>query len=144
MSTTTLFKHFPSKEALIFDEEIDHEAELKACVENRPTGQAIPDALRDYLLRILRRVKNDPRQAAFHGLIESSDALRDYNDRMWTRHETALAATIAAQSGRPDGDLACAALAHFALQTRQLARVHADPTSAVNAAFDLLENGWRP
>ncbi|MGW5648430.1 helix-turn-helix domain-containing protein [Saccharopolyspora sp. NPDC003752] len=37
-STTTLFKHFPSKEALVFGEAVDHEAELVAAVRDRGTS----------------------------------------------------------------------------------------------------------
>ncbi|MFI0464370.1 hypothetical protein ACH347_09855 [Saccharopolyspora sp. 5N102] len=71
-------------------------------------------------------------------LSESSSALRSCADRMWMRHRAA----IAEQAGCADDDPKCAALAHFALQTRALAP---GPRSGeiVAAAFDLLENGWQ-
>ncbi|MEU6263530.1 TetR/AcrR family transcriptional regulator [Saccharopolyspora shandongensis] len=142
VSTTTLFKHFPSKEALVFDEAVDHEAELVAAVRDRVPGESIPAALRRYVLQAVERVSSDPRWESFVALSESSNALRSYADRMWMRHRAALAAAIAEQAGCADGDPKCAALAHFALQTRALAR---GPRSGENiaAAFDLLENGWR-
>ncbi|MEV6229214.1 helix-turn-helix domain-containing protein [Saccharopolyspora shandongensis] len=142
VSTTTLFKHFPSKEALVFDEAADHEAELVAAVRDRAPGESIPAALRRYVLQAVERVSSDPRWESFVALSESSNSLRSYADRMWMRHRAALAAAIAEQAGCADDDPKCAALAHFALQTRALAR---GPRSeeAVAAAFDLLENGWR-
>ncbi len=44
--------------------------------------------------------------------------------------------------GAPEDDAACAALAHFALETVNLARGQADPRQTVHRAFDLLERGW--
>src|ERR1700754_3127877 len=51
VSTTTLFKHFTGKEALVFDEEADREAELVGAVRDRPAGTRILDALREHILR---------------------------------------------------------------------------------------------
>lgn len=51
VSTTTLFKHFPVKEALVFDEEDDVEAALLTAVRERPEGQSVPAALREHALR---------------------------------------------------------------------------------------------
>jgi AcrR family transcriptional regulator len=142
VSTTTLFKHFPSKEALVFDDEDDHETALVACVRDRPTGRSIPDALRDCLLRVRRRFEDDPRHERFLAMIESAPTLRDYGDQRWLRHQTALTTAIAEQAGRPADDPHCAALAHLALRTRRLARDHPEPITVINAAFDLLDRGW--
>ncbi|CAM5612139.1 TetR/AcrR family transcriptional regulator OS=Streptomyces tendae OX=1932 GN=GUR47_06055 PE=4 SV=1 [Streptomyces tendae] len=46
VSTTTLFAHFPSKEALVFDREADVDAALAAAVRERPEGQGVVEALR--------------------------------------------------------------------------------------------------
>ena len=50
VATTTLFKHFPGKEALVFDQDSDREAELVAVVRGRPAGQSVVDALRRHVL----------------------------------------------------------------------------------------------
>jgi len=141
VSTTTLFKHFPSKEALVFDLDADVEAALVAAVRDRPAGTSVLTALREH---ILRRKFLDPNRATtdFTRLVDGHQALRDYGHRMWMRHETALARAIAEAVGRPEDDPACAALAHFALETSALARGRSDPREAVERAFDLLENGW--
>ncbi|MFE1318707.1 TetR/AcrR family transcriptional regulator [Kitasatospora phosalacinea] len=143
VSTTTLFKHFPSKEALVFDQETDQEAELLAAVRERPRGRSVPAALRDHALLHRRAVTDgDPRFAAFLDLVNSTPALRDYHQAMWLRHTAALAAVIAEQSGRPADDPLCTALAHFALEAPRAAQAHDDVRAAMVRAFDLLEHGW--
>ncbi|MFG2859129.1 TetR/AcrR family transcriptional regulator [Streptomyces sioyaensis] len=142
VSTTTLFKHFPVKEALVFDEDADQEARLLAAVRERSPGQSIPAALREHALCYrIAAVDSDADFTAFVDLVENTPALRDYGQRMWLRHETALACVIAEESGLAD-DPACAALAHFALEAPRAARDSADPRRAVTRAFDLLERGW--
>lgn len=143
VSTTTLFKHFPVKEALVFDEDADQEARLLAAVRDRPDGQSIPAALREHALRYrAQAVDGEADFAAFAELVNNTPALRDYAQRMWLRHEAALARTIAEESGLPADDTACTALAHFALEAPRSVRSDDDPRQAVTRAFDLLEKGW--
>ncbi|MGV4986553.1 TetR/AcrR family transcriptional regulator [Streptomyces sp. NPDC001709] len=143
VSTTTLFKHFPSKEALLFDMDADVEEALVAAVRDRAPGTPLLQALREHTLRA-RGIKPeyDEQIAAFQRLASSTPALVDYHRRMWMRHERALAEAIAADAGAPADDPACAALAHLALEARTLAATAPDRVAAVNAAFDLLERGW--
>ncbi|MCZ1010855.1 TetR/AcrR family transcriptional regulator [Streptomyces lydicus] len=141
VSVTTLFKHFPSKEALVFDEEDDIEAGLVAAVRERDPGQSIPQALREHILRTQDLAK-DPRCAPFLRMVEATPTLRDYSHRMWMRHEAAVARAIAEEAGAPEGDVTCAALARFALETRGLVQRHPDPRRAAEEAFALLEHGW--
>ncbi|MFF8566591.1 TetR/AcrR family transcriptional regulator [Streptomyces albidoflavus] len=143
VSTTTLFKHFPVKEALVFDEEADLEAGLIAAVRERPPGRSVPAALRDHALSHRRATGGDPRFASFLGLVDSTPALRAYHQAMWLRHTAALAGAIAEESGLPADDPACTALAHFALEAPQAARGHDDPGAVLDRAFDLLDSGWR-
>ncbi|MEV7341626.1 TetR/AcrR family transcriptional regulator [Streptomyces sp. NPDC093544] len=143
VSTTTLLKHFPSKEALVFDEEADQEAGLVAAVRDRTPGTTIPQALCTHVKRVrLRAADSDVRYTQFLDLVRNTPALSDYAHRMWTRHQDALARAIAADTGAPPDDPRSAALAHFALETSALAHRAADPEQAVDIAFDLLDNGW--
>ncbi|MFI0811225.1 TetR/AcrR family transcriptional regulator [Streptomyces echinatus] len=143
VSTTTLFKHFPSKEALLFDMDADVEQALVAAVREREPGTPLLTALRTHMLGA-RAVKAEYGEqiAAFERLVNSTPALVEYHRRMWMRHERALTEAIAADTGAPADDPVCAALAHLALEARALAGGAADPEAAVNAAFDLLERGW--
>jgi len=143
VSTTTLFKHFPSKEALVFDLDADVEAGLVAAVRDRAPGTSIVQALREHALRARVFAPDFAQQsAAFLELVRSTPALTEYSRRMWLRHERALAETIAAEVGAPTGDPACQALAHYALEARPLGGSSANPAAMVDAAFDLLERGW--
>ncbi|MDV9170745.1 TetR/AcrR family transcriptional regulator [Streptomyces sp. W16] len=143
VSTTTLFKHFPVKEALVFDEDAEQEARLLAAVRERPQGQSIPAALCEHALHHrMGATGGDAHFAAFFDLVNSTPALRDYVQGMWLRHTNALARTIAEESGLPADDPTCAVLAHFALEAPRAAHGNDDPRRVITRAFDLLENGW--
>ncbi|MEU4117005.1 helix-turn-helix domain-containing protein [Kitasatospora sp. NPDC028055] len=145
VSVTTLFKHFAGKEALVFDQDDDLEAALVAAVRERPPGRSIPQALREHLLLHQTRFAvhaADPRFADFTRLVQETPALRDYSQRMWTRHEAALARAVAEAVGAPEDDVSCAALARFALAARSLILQHPEPRRAADEAFALLEQGW--
>ncbi|MGV9601917.1 TetR/AcrR family transcriptional regulator [Streptosporangium sandarakinum] len=143
VSTTTLFKHFPVKEALVFDEDADQEARLLAAVRERPEGRSIPAALREHALTTrLAAPDGDAGFTAFADLVASTPALRDYAQNMWLRHTAVLARAIAEESGLAAGDPVCAALAHFALEAPRAAYACDDPREAITRAFDLLEHGW--
>lgn len=141
VSVTTLFKHFPSKEALVFDEDEEREAALVAVVHERAPGQSIPQALCEHVL-LTQAQTEDPEIAAFIGMVEGTPALRDYGHRMWMRHEAAVARAVAEEVGAPEGDVTCAALARFALETRDLTQRSPDRRRATEEVFALLERGW--
>ncbi|MGW5266696.1 TetR/AcrR family transcriptional regulator [Microbispora sp. NPDC004025] len=143
VSTTTLFKHFPVKEALVFDEDSDQETRLLAAVRERPAGHSIPAALREHALTTRLAVADgDTAFTAFADLVAGTPALRDYAQKMWLRHTAALAKAIAEESGLAADDPVCAALAHFALEAPRAAYAHDNPREAITRAFDLLEHGW--
>jgi AcrR family transcriptional regulator len=141
VSVTTLFKYFPSKEALVFDLDSDVEAALVASVRDR-AGRSIPQALCEHLSKRMAGRPSEPELDTFGRLIAQTPALGEYAERMWRRHETALAHAIAAEVGVAEDDIRCAALARFALEAGQLARRHGDDHKLLEPIFDLLENGW--
>jgi AcrR family transcriptional regulator len=141
VALTTLFKHFPGKEALVFDKDDDIEAALVASVRERGAGQSIPQALREHV--VLTRIHAlDSEFAAFNRLVDETPVLRDYAHRMWIRHEEALARVIAEESGAPEGDVTCAALARFALEARELVNRYPDPRDGPKN-FRNRPLGWR-
>jgi len=144
VSTTTVFKHFSGKEALVFDQEEDREAELVAAVAKRAAGQDILDALRQYVLDTWLPIAAHPQLAGFTDLVDSTPVLRAYGERMWTRHTDSLSAAIADDLGVDHDDLACAALARFVLEIPALTRDRQDRRAAVQEIFDILTHGWKP
>ncbi|MEU9125217.1 helix-turn-helix domain-containing protein [Streptomyces sp. NPDC048506] len=141
VSVTTLFKHFPCKEALVFDEDDDQESALVDAVRNRAAGRSIPQALREHVL-LAGACATDPQFAAFNRLVQDNPALRDYAHRMWMRHEAAVARAIAEEVGAPEGDVTCAALARFAMEARRLIQHQPDRRRAAEEVFALLDHGW--
>ena len=144
VSTTTIFKHFPSKESLLFDRDDDFEVELAAAVRERPPGLSILDALRAHALEAWVPIAADPRLEKLTALVEQTPALRDYSERMWSRYAAALAAVISGEIGRPADDLASAALARFVVQVPILAKNRENARQAVETVFDILAHGWEP
>ncbi|UUV31308.1 TetR/AcrR family transcriptional regulator [Amycolatopsis roodepoortensis] len=143
VSTTTLFKHFPGKEALVFDESQDREERLVAAVRERKKGQSIVEALREYVLATWLPLTKHPQYAEFTALVTGTPALQEYGERMWTRHAATLGAAIAEDTGADSDDIACHALARFVLDIPALTRGRPDPREDVERIFDLLERGWR-
>lgn len=143
VSTTTLFAHFPSKEALVFDREEQVEAELTAAVRERPKDQSVVEALRAHALKSWVPIASDPRLHQLTALVDQTPALREYAERMWMRHAGTLSAVIAEELGRAADDLACSALARFVLEVPTLAKGRHDPRATVETVFDLLIHGWQ-
>ncbi|MEU0301310.1 TetR/AcrR family transcriptional regulator [Streptomyces sp. NPDC006175] len=143
VSTTTLFAHYPSKEALVFDREEGVDAKLAAAVRERPAGQGVVEALRAHALESWVSLASDPRLERFTALVDGTPALREYAERMWMRHADTLGAVIAEELGRESDDLACAALARFVLEVPTLSKGRDDPRATVETVFDLLTYGWQ-
>jgi AcrR family transcriptional regulator len=142
VSTTTLFKHFSGKEALVFDEDEQIEARLVDAVHGRAPGTSVPEALRALSIERIAIAFEVEGFAEYQRLIDGTPALREYSRRMWMRHEQALTSAIAAESGLAEDDVTCAALAHFALDVMSTARGSADPKAVIDKSFALLEHGW--
>ncbi|MFI2073715.1 TetR/AcrR family transcriptional regulator [Streptomyces triculaminicus] len=139
VSLSTLFKHFPSKEALVFDLDADMESALIAAVRDRAPGQSALHALRDHMVHTRTAVRTDDPTFV---LVESTPALRDYARRIWSRHEKTLAAALAEATGLTAGDPAVTGLARFALEAPSIARASEDPARTMRDLFTLLEHGW--
>jgi AcrR family transcriptional regulator len=144
VSTTTVFKHFTGKEALVFDHDEDRESELTAAVRQRADGQGILDALRRHVLDTWLPIAAHPQGEGFMNLVDSTPELRAHAERMWTRHTAGLSAAIADEVGASHDDLACVALARFVLEIPSLARGEKDRRAAVEEIFDILAHGWEP
>lgn len=143
VSTTTLMKHFPTKEALVFDRDEEIERSLVAAVVDRPAKLSVLDALRRYARTRVVRAAAGPSTKAFTKLVAATPALSNYWRTMWMRHEHVLARVLARELGRRAGDAWCAAMAHFVLETVALSERSSNPPRAVDVAFDILEHGWQ-
>lgn len=145
VSPTTVFAHFPQKEALVWDEDDEQRELLIAAVRDRPTGTSIPQALRDYFLGEIAPAGDgfeEVKVREFLAFIDATPALKEYGDRMWLRHEDALAAAISDELGAPEPSREVRAFARFVLQTQLLALTDPEPAAMIDAAFGILATGW--
>ncbi len=145
VSPTTVFAHFPQKEALVFDEDDDQRDALVAAVRGRPTGMRVSTALHDFYATEIRTnlaEHGDGATRKFLSLLDTTPALRDYAATMWVRHETALADAVADELGLAEPSAEIRAFARFVLQVQVLSMDAADPMRLVDAAFRILDAGW--
>lgn len=147
VSPTTVFAHFPQKEALVFDEDDEQRDRLVAAVRDRPAGSTINRAIHDFYAAELRanvdEHGNDVTRI-FMRFLNETPALRDYAAKMWLRHEDALADAIADELGLAQPMAEIRVYARFVLQMQLLVNDSDDPLATVDAGFRLLDSGWGP
>jgi AcrR family transcriptional regulator len=141
VAVTTLFAHFPSKEALVFDRDQDFEVQLTRAVTDRSPQVQLVDALhREIRAQVLHCTAESARQ--LWGMIDSSPALREYEKTMRLRHADSLAAAIAVDLGLKEPSTACRTIARFTVDAFQLAREAPEPETALDEIFHMIEAAW--
>ncbi|MFD9424231.1 MULTISPECIES: TetR/AcrR family transcriptional regulator [unclassified Streptomyces] len=141
VAVTTLFSHFASKEALVFERDEDFEHRLAQAVTDRAPHEPLIPALRREILALVRHCTADG-AAPIWRMIDESPALRKYEESMRLRHAESLATAIAADLGLPQPTTACRTIARFAIDAHSLAREAADPEAAVDEIFLMIEAAW--
>lgn len=147
VSPTTVFAHFPQKEALVFDEDDEQRDRLVGAVRDRAEGITINRAIRDfYATEIGVNLDEHGEDVArvFLRFLNETPALRDYAAKMWLRHEDALAEAIAEELGLPGPTAEIRVYARFVLQLQLLVTDSDDQLATLDAGFHVLENGWAP
>ncbi|PPK65614.1 helix-turn-helix domain-containing protein [Actinokineospora auranticolor] len=141
VAVTTLFAHFASKEALVFERDEDFEQRLVRAVTDRAPDEPLIPALR-LTIRDLVRHCAAPGAAPVWRLIDSSPALREYEGAMRLRHAESLAAAIAADTALARTPTAARAIARFVVDAHALARAAPDPDAAVDEVFRMVDAAW--
>ncbi|MFF4185972.1 TetR/AcrR family transcriptional regulator [Streptomyces sp. NPDC001691] len=141
VAVTTLFSHFASKEALVFEQDANFEQGLVQAVTGRAPHEPLIPALRREIHAQVRHCTAEG-AAPIWRMIDQSSALREYEESMRLRHAESLAAAIAAAPGLPYTAMACRALARFVIDAYALAREAADPQAAVDEVFRMIEAAW--
>lgn len=145
VSPTTVFAHFPQKEALVFDEDDEQRDHLVGSVRNRAQGVSINRAIRDfYATEIGQNVNEHGEDVAriFLKFLNETPALRDYAARMWLRHEGALAEAIADELGLSEPTAEIRVYSRFVLQLQLLITDSDDQLATLEAGFAVLDRGW--
>ncbi|MFG3552263.1 TetR/AcrR family transcriptional regulator [Streptomyces sp. NPDC047725] len=141
VAVTTLFSHFASKEALVFERDQDFGQRLTQAATGRAPHEPLIPALRREIHALVRHCTGEG-AAPIRRMIDASPALREYEESMHLRHAESLATAIAAGLGLPQSTTACRAIARFVIDAYSLAREAADPQAAVDEVFRMIEAAW--
>ncbi|MEU9609775.1 helix-turn-helix domain-containing protein [Streptomyces sp. NPDC048057] len=141
VAVTTLFSHFASKEALVFEQDEDFEQRLARAVSDRAPDEQLVPALRREVHALVRHCTADG-AAPIWRMIDVTPALRAYEGSMRLRHADALARAVAADLDLPPTSTACRAVARFAVDAYSLAREAPDPQAAVDEVFEMITAAW--
>ncbi|MEK8169576.1 helix-turn-helix domain-containing protein [Streptomyces sp. M19] len=141
VAVTTLFSHFASKEALVFERDEDFERRLTRAVTDRAPDEPLMAALRREIRALVRHCAADSSVPVWR-MIDGSSALRQYEESMRLRHAESLATALATHLDPPPTTNACRAIARFVVDAHALAREAADPDAAVDEVFEMVEAAW--
>ncbi|AEW98349.1 TetR/AcrR family transcriptional regulator [Streptantibioticus cattleyicolor] len=141
VAVTTVFSHFASKEALVFEQDEDFEQRLTRAVTDRAPHDPLIPALRREIHALVRHCTAEG-AAPIWRMIDESSALRGYEESMRLRHAESLAEAIAADPGPARTETACRTIARFVIDAFSLAREAADPPAAVDEVFRMIEAAW--
>ncbi|BET49050.1 TetR/AcrR family transcriptional regulator [Kitasatospora aureofaciens] len=141
VAVTTLFSHFASKEALVFEQDEDFEHRLTRAVTDRAPNEPLIPALRREVLALVRHCTADS-AAPIWRMIDASPALRKYDETVRLRHAEALAAAIAADPALTRSETVARTLARFVIDAYSLSREAPDPEAALDEIFPMIEAAW--
>jgi AcrR family transcriptional regulator len=141
VAVTTLFSHFASKEALVFEQDAAFEQRLVQAVTGRAPHESLIRALRREIQALVRHCAADG-AAPFWRMIDESPALRQYEQSMRLRHAESLATAVADDLGLAEPSTACRTIARFVIDAFSLGREAADPEAAVDEIFRMIEAAW--
>ncbi|MFK0237451.1 TetR/AcrR family transcriptional regulator [Streptomyces vinaceus] len=141
VAVTTVFAHFVSKEALVFERDQDFELRLTRAVTDRDPHVPLIPALHREVQALVRHCTAEGSAAVRH-MIEESPALREYEESMSLRHAQALAEAMAADPRLSRSVTACRATARFAIDAYALACWADDPEATLDEVFRMIEAAW--
>ncbi|MER5779759.1 helix-turn-helix domain-containing protein [Streptomyces sp. NPDC002039] len=141
VAVTTVFAHFASKEALVFERDQDFEQRLTRAVTDRPPHEPLIPALHREVQALVRHCTAEG-AAPVRRMIEGSPALREYEESMSLRHAQALAAALAADPRLSRSATARLATARFTIDAYALACRADDPGATVDEVFRMIEAAW--
>jgi len=141
VAVTTVFSHFASKEALVFEQDEDFEQRLTHAVTARAAHEPLIPALRREIQALVRHCAADS-AAPIWRMVYESPALREYEESMRLRHAESLATAVAADLELPQTTTACRTIGRFVIDAYSLAREAADPEAALDEIFPMIEAAW--
>ncbi|GAC67088.1 TetR/AcrR family transcriptional regulator [Gordonia soli] len=142
VAVTTVFAHFACKEALVFENDHEFEFRLNHAVSHRSADVSLVAALKSELEKMLEHCTSS-QAAPLWSMIDATEDLRVFEERMRSRHAITLADAIARSEGLPYPTIACRTVARFALDSFDLARRSPEPLKAVADVFTMIDAAWQ-
>lgn len=142
VAVTTLFSHFASKEALVFEQDEDFEQRLTQAVTGRTPHEPLIPALRREIHAMVRHCTAEGAEPIWR-MIDETPTLRRYEESMRQRHAESLATVIADDPDLSQTSTACRTIAKFVIDAFSLAREADDPDAAVDEIFRMIEAAWK-
>ncbi|MFZ6755628.1 TetR/AcrR family transcriptional regulator [Undibacterium sp. Ji50W] len=144
VSVPTLFKYFPTKETLVFDEEAEREARLIAAVTDRKEGVSILDALLQHFSSYMAFDTYKKKEVdAFRKMVYSTPDLHAYAKQIWMRYEKSLAVALQQETKNKLEKAEAEALAHFILDAFHRSKNADNPKASLHTLFNMMKNGWK-
>jgi len=145
VSVTTVFKYFPCKESLVFDEIEEYDEDLVKAVTSRPVGSSIMDSLHQFYLSFYgftppENEVSSQLSAAFHQLTKETPELAEYSRRVWMGRAETLAQVLRKET--KTGIEEASAIAHLIQLGANWAMDSESPREAFDVVFHLLKRGW--
>ncbi|WOC13308.1 hypothetical protein MP11Mi_24090 [Gordonia sp. MP11Mi] len=141
VAVTTLFAHFPSKEALVFEQAAGFQARLIAAVSERTQRACVVCALREEIGGLVQHCTTGDATGIWR-MIEQQPELSAYAQVLELRYARALAAEIHTAPDLAASEVASDTIARFAMAAFTLARQSADPQATLDEAFRMIEAAW--
>lgn len=141
VAITTLFAHFPSKEALVFEQAVGFEERLVAAVTERQEGASLVRSLHEEIGALVQHCTTGDATGIWR-MIEKSPELSAYAQVLELRYARALAAAIHAAPDLAASEDASNAISRFAMAAFTLARQSAHPQATLDECFRMIVAAW--
>lgn len=141
VAVTTLFAHFASKEALVFEHDQDFEERLVHAVMEWDLNDALIPLLHHEIDALVEQCRTREAISVWK-LIDDTPALQNYERSMRARHAEAVAEAIAVRAGLPKTPVRYRAIARFVIDAFTLGREADDPRAAVDEVFLMISAAW--
>ncbi|MDH6195630.1 AcrR family transcriptional regulator [Mycobacterium frederiksbergense] len=142
VAVTTVFAHFTSKEALVFERDEVFEQRLALAVTACRPDESVIDRLHSEVEKMVRHCTSRSAQPVWR-MVDASEDLRAYEESMLARHADALATAIGSDPVHPRTLTSSRAIARFVISAYALARTSPDPIAALGEVFPMIHAAWQ-
>lgn len=141
VAVTTVFSHFASKEALVFEQDGLVEERFVLAVSECGPEESIVDRLHREVEAMVRHCTSPAAQPIWR-LVDGSEELRAYEEAMLARHADALAAAIETDPRHARTPTSSRAIARFVIAAYAVARTSTEPITVLDEIFPMIEAAW--